>query len=247
MTDGTPDPHIPFDVLADLHAGVLADDEAAALWPRVNADPEATAVIEALEATRHQLATSTIQPIAPPPQVCAQIEATLATIAAEVTASSGVADLATHRTRRSGWRHPRALVGAASAAAVLAVVATVAIVAGGGGDSTPTRTAAGPSTTIGADQLPPATALLAVLGRTGGAPFTDQARLRRCLQANGVPDQTPVLGSGPITVRTGPAAVVLLGTGVAGRFDALVVTLDCDTGNPGLLTRTTIGAVIPTR
>jgi hypothetical protein len=35
--------------------------------------------------------------------------------------------------------------------------------------------------------------------------------------------------------------VILLGTGVAGRFLALVVGPDCDTGNPATVSRTTIG------
>ena len=45
-----------------------------------------------------------------------------------------------------------------------------------------------------------------------------------------------------ITVGGRPAAVILLSTGVAGRFEALVVGLDCDTNNPATVSRTVIGA-----
>jgi hypothetical protein len=44
------------DVLADLHAGVLEEREAVELWPRVNADPDARAIIEALNTTTADLA-----------------------------------------------------------------------------------------------------------------------------------------------------------------------------------------------
>jgi hypothetical protein len=53
---GTVGPPWSVDVLADLHAGVLEEWEAAELWPLVNADSGALAIIKALEATTADLA-----------------------------------------------------------------------------------------------------------------------------------------------------------------------------------------------
>ncbi|NBH03925.1 hypothetical protein GTY80_11810, partial [Amycolatopsis sp. SID8362] len=53
---GTVGPPWSVDVLADLHAGVLDDAQAAELWPLVHADPEAQAILDALDATQADLA-----------------------------------------------------------------------------------------------------------------------------------------------------------------------------------------------
>ncbi|MBD0862830.1 hypothetical protein IA539_16695 [Gordonia sp. zg691] len=84
-------------------------------------------------------------------------------------------------------------------------------------------------------------AALSVLGRTDGAPFGSVAALRRCTAAHLIPVQVVIVGSGQIMVDGEPAAAILLSTGVAGRFDALIVGLDCDIGNPALISRAIIG------
>lgn len=64
------------DLLADLHAEALDPDLAAELWPRVSADPEASAIIAAFEATQADLAA--LPELTMPDDVAARIEAALA-------------------------------------------------------------------------------------------------------------------------------------------------------------------------
>ena len=65
--------------------------------------------------------------------------------------------------------------------------------------------------------------------------------LRRCTAAHLVPVEVVIVGSGRILVDGTGAAAILLSTGVAGRFDALIVGLDCDLGNPALISRGIVG------
>ena len=91
-------------------------------------------------------------------------------------------------------------------------------------------------------------ALLSVLGRDDAA-FTGQNgpdRVQRCLGANGVAPRTAVVGSGGLSVGGDPAVVILLSTGMAGRFEALVVGSSCDAGTPATISRRTLGAPGPT-
>ncbi|MCP2168954.1 hypothetical protein [Goodfellowiella coeruleoviolacea] len=64
------------DLLADLHAEAIDPDLAAELWPRVTADPEASAIIAAFEATQAELAD--LPELTMPDDVAARIEAALA-------------------------------------------------------------------------------------------------------------------------------------------------------------------------
>ncbi|MCX6469470.1 MAG: hypothetical protein NTW76_09175 [Corynebacteriales bacterium] len=270
MTDDSSAPHpgppFPVDLVADLHAGVLPEDEAAALWPRVRADPAARRVLDALDATRADLASAPVADEPPPAAVGAAIEATLASLEGRSTATEGdaatdgeVESLADARARLRDAGRRRGLLIALAAAAVISVVTLVVAISTASMSSQGTVTNAEPSVT--SPQLAPTSsgdtartatspvALLSVLGRSG-ASFdgpTDAARLRRCLSANGVAPSTPVLGSGTLTVDGGRRTVVLLGTGQAGRFDALVVGTDCDTGRPALISRQRIGGTPPTR
>src|SRR3954466_15655922 len=80
---GTIGPPWSVDVLADLHAGVLDDTEAAELWPLVNADPEARAILDALDATQADLASLADAPAPPmPAEFAARLDAALAAEAA---------------------------------------------------------------------------------------------------------------------------------------------------------------------
>ena len=126
------------DVLADLHAGVLSESEAAELWPRVNADPEARAVIEALEATTSDLSSLTDEPVEPmPADVAARLDAAIAgeQRAREQQGTTNVVGLDRARSRRkkqAGWAAGFVAVAAAAVAAV-----AVVLPGAGGGDSTP--------------------------------------------------------------------------------------------------------------
>ncbi|KAA2251351.1 hypothetical protein F0L68_37580 [Solihabitans fulvus] len=70
------DPPWSVDLLADLHAGVLDAATEATLWPRVEADPDAVAVLAALDATIADL--TDLPPLRMPDHVAARIDAALA-------------------------------------------------------------------------------------------------------------------------------------------------------------------------
>jgi hypothetical protein len=76
----------PLELLADLHAGALTERVAARLYPRVTADPQARAVLTALDNTVADLAALPTRRPAPMPDAVAQrLDAALAaeTLAAE--------------------------------------------------------------------------------------------------------------------------------------------------------------------
>ncbi|MFE0019931.1 hypothetical protein [Amycolatopsis sp. NPDC059021] len=78
------------DVLADLHAGVLDEQTSADLWPRVNADADARAIIDALESTQSELAALATAPVEPmPAEYAARIDAALAAESSARQAAQG--------------------------------------------------------------------------------------------------------------------------------------------------------------
>ncbi|WLP88510.1 hypothetical protein Q9K23_12820 [Gordonia sp. NB41Y] len=234
--DPLPEPPFPVKLLADLDAGVLDERTSAHIRSRIVDDPGAQAVLDALARTREDLKSLPVDPQPVPDWVDARTQQTLAAISAEVAAGSS--SLTDRRRRRSGRMF--AVLGAA-AAIVVAVVAigvvflrpdTNSVVPQANNSQSQLSTPAAP---------PDAAAVLSVLGRTDGAPFSSPQALRRCTSANGIPDTTAVLGSGEVTLDGTPQVVILLSTGTAGRFLALVVGHDCDTGNPATRSSTVIG------
>ncbi len=254
MNQSYPEPPYSEELLADFHAGALPDDVTAHLRRRIADDPSALRVLAALDRTTDALHARPLEPVRVPEDVDAKITSTLAAIRAESvpaashaaahTSAEPVVDLAQRRRRRSPSRARIAaiVVGTAAAVALLVGVVTAALTTT---DNAPDRgvlaqRSSASTATSGLDGVEKAAAL-SVLGKRAHAPFGSDAALRRCTAANGVPASTPVLGSGEITVGGSTQAVILLGTGVAGRFDALVVDRDCDTGNPATVSRTRLG------
>jgi hypothetical protein len=86
--DNTPmGPPWPVDVLADLHAGVLDDALSEQLWAKVRSDPEASAVLDSLDATQAELTGFANQPPPPmPTHFAARLDAAIAAEAAAMTA-----------------------------------------------------------------------------------------------------------------------------------------------------------------
>ncbi|MFW0783732.1 hypothetical protein AAFP35_04375 [Gordonia sp. CPCC 206044] len=236
---GRPQPPYSPDVLADFHAGVLPPDVADEVWSAINDDPDAQAVLRALDRTTADLRAMPLPATPMPSSVAALTRATLDQIDDETAGTGSVTSIDRGRhQRRRRWM----LAGGGVAAAAVAVLAFSV------GTLRPTDTDADPD--MGTPVAAPAEhhldagekmSALTVLGHDDFAPFPTEAALRRCTAANGVPDSTTVLGSGPITLRGGDAVVILLSTGVAGRFDALVVGPDCAVGRPSTISRTLIG------
>lgn len=249
---GPPQPPIGVDVLADLHADALDGAEAAEVAALVAQDPDARAVLLALDATVADLAALRVGPVAVsvPDNVAVRLDAALAQLSAHpmtrpatirparsVIPPSTVLDLpAAHHADAGRRRWP-----GARALAVAAVVAGVVLVGEVlGGASTTSGTAVTAALDLGGGQ--PGGTLLASLGRTDLGPLRDPAVLAGCLAANGVAEGTALLGSAQVLLRGEPGTLLLFTTGTAGSFTALVVGPACSVTNPAQLANQRIGA-----
>lgn len=218
------------DLLADLHADVLDEREAAQLWPRVQADPEARAIIEALEATTADLASLATAPAPPmPADVAARIDTALAE-EARGNQIAPVVDLAAARRKRNqrvGW-----ISGVVAVAA--AAVAAIAIAVPGSQDTTGTPVAAPPPSSqsggaelaLRSDQPQAAVGQLST-GVKDYGPLGDAQGLSTCLQEAGFAPTASPIGVRPGTLDGQPAVLVLLTTGELAKFRLIALSPDC--------------------
>ncbi|MCR8899374.1 hypothetical protein NWF34_20775 [Gordonia sp. GONU] len=262
-----PDPPYSADMLAEFHAGVLSERATDHIRAKIADDAAAQEILAALDRTARQLRASTPAQHRVPDRVRADVQAMLAALAGSSSATSpsftdvpstaapstsaGTAsapadpdapvDLAGRRewSRRTRMVVPLVLVAAAVVVVAFGSIGVLRLMSSSS-DDTPRPTQAQPASTRTLDPTGSASAL-SVLGRTDGAPFESVAALRRCTAAHLVPATAVVVGSGRIIFHGAPAAAILLSTGIAGRFDALIVGLECDTGSPAFLARGTIG------
>jgi hypothetical protein len=256
---GSGGPPWSVDLLADLQAGALDPQEAAQLWPRVNADPEAMEILAALEATQADLREFAMAPAPPmPAHFAARLDAAIATEAqsrAQATFAppppmpppapghAPVIDLneaRRRRNRRLGWG-----AGFLAAAAAAVGIAFVAVPGKTGGTpsagSDPNASAQPPQggpfafrqDELGDKQLD------ATKGQQDYGPFADKAKLTACLDANGISSKAQVLGAHPVTVDGKPGTLLVFVHG-AGEFRLVAVGPDCGPGNPAKLADKTV-------
>jgi hypothetical protein len=255
MTDsvrsgGPQGPPWSVDLLADLHAGVLDSDLSARLWPQVNADPDARAVIEALDTVKVDLGQLGSAPIAPmPAHFAARLDAALATEAQRRTVArpaplpppiAPVVDLAAARRKRNrtmAWG-----VGIlATAAAVVAVVVAVfpgSDQTGGnavaGGQLPPSSNGTKPPLELDSGNL--SAAIGGVTNEKDYGPLQDQEHLDACIRANDLdPTKAQTVGVRQVTLDGKPGVLAMLTTGEKGQFRILVVEPTCGPNNPGQL------------
>lgn len=254
---GTVGPPWSVDVLADLHAGVLDGREAAELWPLVNADPEALAIIEALEATTADLAELANEPVAPmPAEFAARLDAALAAEMRTRQASPAfqgspeeqeqvapVVDLAAARRRRNkriGWGAGIVTVAAAAIAAVAISVPTgQQSNPGGVAQPPPPPAPVGPS--VGGDGKGAEALVGGAVGVRDFGPLQTEERLDACVAANGMdPDVRPE-GIRPVNVEGKAGVMVMYTTGKLAQFHIIAFGADCGPGNPSVLFDKVIG------
>lgn len=233
MTDerrgiGAAGPPWSVDLLADLHAGVLDEHAAAELWPRVQSDPEARAILEALQSVTVDLASLATAPAPPmPADVAARIDNALA---AEAHGVAPVVDLAAahhRRNRRIGW-----ISGVVAVAA--AAVAAVAITVPGSSNQTGTPVAAPPQSgqpagsglALRSDQPQAAVGQLSTGAKDYG-PLGDAQHLSTCLQQAGFAATAAPIGVRPGTLDGQPAVFALLTTGRLAEFRLVALSPDC--------------------
>jgi hypothetical protein len=259
------EPPWPLDVLADLHAGV--SDDATSLLPRARQDPDARAVLDALDATRAELSGLGQRPVPPmPDRFAARLEAAIAAEARAMFPAprqpmrlphvpqqpmAPVADLAAARARRNkriGWG-AGALVAAAAAAVVVIAIPKGGSPLQGVAAPPPTTSDGAGATATGPQSFTHATlplALAAALGSDGYGPLADPARRAACLAANGQdPNRVPA-GAMQVILDGKPGTLMVLTTGVTAQYRLLVVGRDCAAGTPDQLADTVVGGITPT-
>lgn len=247
---GSGGPPWSVDLLADLQAGVLDPQQAAELWPQVNADPEAREILAALDATQADLREFAMAPAPPMPAhfaarldaaIAAESQARAQAFAApppqqappQPPAPAPVVSLDEARKRRN--RRMGLGVGIFAAAAA-AVGITFAALPGGDGNGTSSVAAPGPlnfkSAEIGPDQLQ------AARNQNDYGPFADKSKLSACLQANGLSPAAEPIGGKQVTVD-GKDGTLLVLVSRPGEFRLLVVGPDCGPGSPSKLAERT--------
>jgi hypothetical protein len=245
---GTVGPPWSVDVLADLHAGVLTDARAAELWPLVDADPEARAIMDALDATRADLATLADAPAPPmPAEFAARLDAALAAEAAATfrpaeapaprpagPGDAQVVDLAAarrQRTKRLGWA-----AGVLTAAAAAVVAVTVAIPGTTQQSGTPNVAAPAPSgPTVGGDGSGAQALVGKAIGVRDFGPLGNEDRLDACITAAGLDAKVRPEGIRPVNVDGKAGVMIILTTGKLAQFRLVAFGADCGPGNPAVL------------
>lgn len=236
------------DLLADLHAGVLDPAESERLWPLVKTDPQAQAVLTALDEVTTGLGELSTAPVEPmPAQYAARLDAALATeartsglvtTAPQLVQPAPVVDLAAARKRRNrmaAWG-----VGVLTAAAA-AVAITVVALPGNETGGTPSAEG-GDTNTEAPGNVPPGNndegrpalrstelgkAIGLLNGKTDYGPFGDAQGFKECLSKQGVPATNPV-GASPVTLDGKEGVAALLGAGTEiGHFRVVVVDSSC--------------------
>ena len=256
MTDSTRGTGVPngppwsVDVLADLHAGALDAKQSAALWAQVNRDPEAQAILAALDSVKHDLDALGDGPFEPmPAHFAAQLDNAIAAEAARTMPSARqqgvapVADMAEarrRRNRRMGW-----IGGLVAAAAAVAAITFVALpgqqtggtpVAGDNGGSSQEAPGQEPPLALKGDDLGPAISGLS--GKKDYGPLEDEQGLKDCLSEKGIEDPS-VIGAREVTLDGTEGVAALLAGGEDGhRFRLVIVAPDC---SGDLITDASIG------
>ena len=241
------------DVLADLHAGALDAKQSATLWAQVNRDPEAQAVLAALDSVKRDLDAFGDAPVEPmPAHFAAQLDAALAAEAAktrpsQALAPSGVApvidmtDARRRRNRRMGW-----VAGILTAAAAAAAITFVALP----GEQTDGTPVAGDTGTETSQENPGDGGTPSIEVEPGGAPsitalrgyeeygaFGDKETLVACLADQDI-ENAQVIGAREVTVGDDEAVAALLAGGEEGhRFRLVIVDPSCT----GLITDQSLG------
>lgn len=250
---GVAGPPWSVDTLADLHAGVLDQQTANQLWSRVEHDPEARAILNALDATTDdlsELGTAPAEPI--PAEVAAKLDAALAdeanqhgspgqTTEAPVAPVTDMAAARQRRRRRLQWG--AGVVGVAAAA-----VAAVAIAVPSNTTTPGTPNVAEPGPAQGTNEQPLSlrsddmgNAVGPAMGARDFGPLGTQGRLNQCLQANGIDPATKPAGVRGATVDGQPATVVVLTTGQLAQYRMLALAPTCGPDNPGTVFDKVVG------
>lgn len=230
------------DLIADLHAGVLPPEVAAQLRPRVEADPEAREILQALDATLEDL--QALPPIPMPDHVAARIDAALAAEARPAAPVVSLDEARKRRNRRLGLGGAGVLVAAAAAFGIVLAVSPGTKPGSNDAQPAPTTSSskpnAAPPLAVKQDDL--GSAVGEVLKAQNYGPLETPDRLAGCLKGGGITSSANPLGISPISLDGKEAVMAIL---PAGLGKIRLVVLDPNTCGPdkpeGVLADNTIG------
>jgi hypothetical protein len=222
-------------LLADLQAGLLDDDTAAALRQLIRTDPDAQAMLASLDRVRRDLA-----------DLGANADSALE-VPAAVTARIGAAlrdrgQAPGHSVRYTPRWQLIALVAGVAAAIIGAVVGGLMLTlppepTWSAGPTAETITVSRPAT-----ELPLSTPQ--IVGLLSQSPdygqLADPQQRASCLSGLGYSAATAVLGARPIDMYGRPAVLMLLPADSPGKVLALVVEPGCSAAHTGLLANTLV-------
>ncbi len=231
------------DLLADLQAGLLDDDEAAALRKRIRADPAAGQVLAALNRVRGDIAALNTDAAAGAEIPASAVDKVRAALQSATCAEGVARGGATHSVRPGlpPARTIAAIAGVASAVLAIALGSAALLRARAPAPSVPT-TAQHITVSSRATVMPLSNAqILALLDRTPdyGA-LSDPARRSSCLTGLGYPGSTRMLGAQPVEVNGLPAVVLVLPGDTPDALAVLVVSSNCSLADTGLLADTVV-------
>ncbi|MEE6165547.1 MULTISPECIES: hypothetical protein [unclassified Mycolicibacterium] len=223
------------DRLAELQAGLLDDTTAARLRHRVRTDPEAAAMLAALDRVRRDVADLADDGQTAPPVPT--------DVTARLTAALRAAPPPEHAMNRGVRRARRAAAVAGACAALLAVgLGSVMLMRPDPPSAATTArferiTVSPPQPTV---DLPEPQLLGLLAARPDLGPLTDPGRRAQCLAALGYPPGIKVLGGRQQDVAGRRGVLILVPSDVPGAVVGLVVAPDCDGAHAGLLADTVV-------
>lgn len=249
---GGDDVPLTVELLADLQAGLLDDATAAQVRRRVRADPDATAVLRALNRVRGDvaaLATDTGSAPDPPPEVAARH----AEMLAAMLRSTGPTTPTPPRYRRAAHALRPGSGLAKTAAAAAGLGAFIAAIGVGTAALMRTPTTAGPApnaaptaqhiTVSSSNAVIPLTddQLLGLLEHSPDyGPLRDPARRASCLSGLGYPVSTPILGARLIEINGRHGVLLVLPGETTDKVAVIAVPATCSAVDTGLLASTVL-------
>ncbi len=234
MNDRVPDPAGPADpaepvdvaALAELDADLPDTAGSAARRRAARADPRAAEVLDALGATRAELAATGEPEL--PPHVAARWTAALAAERGEVGAvpDDGPAR-GTGRAARGSWRR-RVLLVTAAAAAVVGVVAAVDVLV--------------PRPALTVSHLDLVAVATSTVGTVDVGDLVDPGRRAACLRAV-LPEAVDerLLGGRRVVLDGRPGVLLVLATGTRGGLHVVTVDPGCGPAGGALLAQVRVG------
>ncbi len=235
------DPPLTVELLADLQAGLLDDENAARVRRRIRADPQAQGMLRALDRVRRDVAAVAADPAStpePPPEVADRISAALG-----ARPASGPPGDAAHAARPRA-RPARVAAGIAGLCAALAGIGLGAAALIGEPAPMPSAPVTAEHITVSVPPMAIPLSPAEILGLVDHNPeygtLGDPQRRASCLSGLGYPGSTPVLGARPIEINARPGILFVLPGDTPDTLAVFAVSPNCSAADTGLLANTTV-------